>query len=129
MTEKKTLRKQNRPLGSDGSFGGRYSVSNQLLGSNTFSKVRKCIQRETGVQRAVKIIIKPELKASQKQALFNEVRILQHLEHANIVRLHEIEEDSNHYYLVTELCEGGDLFTRLERYRRFPETDVISMVK
>ena len=51
------------------------------------------------------------------------------MQHPNIVKLLEIEEDNNHYYLVTELCEGGDLFTMLESCRRFPEKEVMIMVK
>ena len=51
------------------------------------------------------------------------------VDHPNIVKLHDISEEKNRYYIVTELCEGGDLFTRLERHRRFSEKDAINMLK
>jgi len=40
--------------------------------------------------------------------LHREGRLLQML-HPNIVQILDILETSNNYYLVTELCTGGDL--------------------
>ena len=43
--------------------------------------------------------------------------------------MYEVNEDKHRYYLVTELCEGGDLFTRLEKQKKFSEKDVNIMLK
>ena len=69
------------------------------------------------------------MSEEQKQALFNEVKILQTLDHPSIVKLHDNIEDNSRYYLITEFCEGGDLFTKLAIHKRFPERDVVSILR
>ena len=59
-----------------------------LLGA--FGEVRKCVNRKTGVIRAVKIIKKESLDAKEKVRFFQEINILRKLDHPNIVRLFEV---------------------------------------
>lgn len=40
----------------------------------------------------------------------NEVKILQALDHPNIIKLYEIWEWNEVCFLVLEFCEGGELF-------------------
>lgn len=42
-------------------------------------------------------------------SLINEFEILKRLDHPNIIKLYDIYEDNDYLYVVTELCEGGDL--------------------
>jgi len=35
--------------------------------------------------------------------------ILRTLDHPNIVKLFEVYDNKSHYYVVTEVCRGGDL--------------------
>jgi len=42
--------------------------------------------------------------------LFNEINILKEIDHPNIVKMYEFFEDEKRYYLVTEICKGGELF-------------------
>jgi serine/threonine protein kinase len=44
--------------------------------------------------------------------LKNEVRLLKHLDHANIVRIYETFEKKKEIHLVLEYCSGGDLHQR-----------------
>jgi calcium/calmodulin-dependent protein kinase I len=44
-----------------------------------------------------------------KLALQNEIDILTQVDHPNIVKLHEIFEDGEAYYLVMELMLGGEV--------------------
>lgn len=55
--------------------------------------------------------------------------ILKELDHPNIVKLHEIYDWKNCYYLVTELCEGGDLFDYIQKHGRFSEKTVAEIMK
>ena len=45
--------------------------------------------------------------------MINEVEILKSLDHPNIVKIYEFFEDSNNFFIVTELCTGGELFERI----------------
>jgi calcium-dependent protein kinase len=36
------------------------------------------------------------------------------LDHPNIAKLYETFKDDNFTYLVIELCEGGELFSKIE---------------
>ncbi|KAG7355131.1 serine/threonine protein kinase [Nitzschia inconspicua] len=46
--------------------------------------------------------------------LSNEIDILKTMDHPNIVRLHEVFYQRNkQIFLILELCDGGDLYTRL----------------
>lgn len=42
--------------------------------------------------------------------IFNEVEILNNLNHDNIIKLYEIFENPKFYFFVTEFVENGDLF-------------------
>lgn len=46
----------------------------------------------------------------EKRMLFNEINILKEIDHPNIVKMYEFFEDEKRYYLVTEICKGGELF-------------------
>lgn len=46
-------------------------------------------------------------------ALQNEIDILKTVDHPNIVKLYEIFEDENTYYLVMELMLGGEVILKM----------------
>ena len=60
---------------------------------------------------AVKIINKAKARRDSYvfKNLHREGRLLQMLRHPNIVQVFDILETGNNYYLVTELCNGGEL--------------------
>jgi len=43
-----------------------------------------------------------------------ETNILRELDHPNVIKMYETFEDSDNVYLVMELCEGGELFYKVE---------------
>ena len=48
----------------------------------------------------------------------NELEALIELDHPNIVKVFDLIEDDNNYYIVCELMEGGNLLEYLEaRYK------------
>jgi len=75
--------------------------------------VRKCLNKETNALRAVKIINKKYLEEEEKQKLLSEISILKQMDHPNILKLYEFFQDYKRYFLVTELCNGGELFERI----------------
>ena len=45
-----------------------------------------------------------------------EIELLKHLDHPNIIKFIDAFEDNKRYYIVTELCHGGELFHTIEKY-------------
>ena len=58
-----------------------------------------------------------------------EIDILKNLDHPNILRLYEVFEDAKNIYLVTELCNGGELFDEIVSRTRFGERDAANVIK
>ena len=51
------------------------------------------------------------------------------LDHPNLNKLFEVFEWKNQYVLIMELCEGGDLFKKIQRQQTFPESKVADIMK
>jgi len=82
----------------------------QIIGSGTFAKIRLCIHKATGAQRALKVIPKNRFNPDQEQILKNEVKIHKSLDHPNIVKMYEYFRDENRYYIIMEIISGGELY-------------------
>jgi calcium-dependent protein kinase len=55
--------------------------------------------------------------------------ILKQLDHPNILKLLEIYDWRNYYYLITEMCDGGELFDKIRALRHFTEKDAAQVMK
>jgi calcium/calmodulin-dependent protein kinase I len=64
--------------------------------------VRLAVNKITGENKAVKIIDKDKCKGKEGM-IDTEVRILQRMDHPNIVKLYEKHQFDNKIYLVMEL--------------------------
>lgn len=94
----------------------------ETLGKGTFSKVKKAIHCETGIQCAIKIIDKENLaKQCLEEQLKREIAVMKLLKHPHVVRLFEVMQTLNHIYIVLELVSNGELFERIVESRRFDE--------
>jgi Neu-associated kinase len=89
---------------------GHYLLGRKL-GEGSFAKVKEGLQTLTGQKVAIKVIDKKKAKedAYVSKNMRREGKLLQMIIHPNIIQLYELMETENSYYLVTELCEGGDL--------------------
>jgi calcium-dependent protein kinase len=81
------------------------------------------------MQRAVKIIRRDMLSKHEFERIFIEVGILKQLDHPNIVKIYEVFEDPKRFYIVTELCKGGEVFDEILRRDHFSEKDAAGVVK
>lgn len=96
----------------------------ETLGAGAFGVVRKAINKDTHEAVAVKVILKRKLKDSRDvDAVSEEFRILSKLSHPNIVQFKEWFASKEKFYMVTQLCTGGELFDKIVAEGSFTERD------
>jgi calcium/calmodulin-dependent protein kinase I len=61
--------------------------------------------------------------------LQNEIDILTHVDHPNIVKLYEVFEDIDHYSLVMELMTGGELFDNILQKEVYTEKEASDTIR
>ena len=68
--------------------------------------------KRTGKKFAIKVYDKSKLTDSNRQrSVRREIRLLQKMNHPNIVKIYEAFETDDHVYLVMEYVGGGSLHT------------------
>lgn len=65
----------------------------------------------------------------EEQAFQDEIAILSKLDHPNILKLYEIYDDEKRYYIVTELCKGGELFDQILQKGVYTEKEAANIVQ
>ncbi|NWS86175.1 HUNK kinase, partial [Toxostoma redivivum] len=104
---------------------GNYLVG-KMINKGSFAKVMEGLHIPTGEKVAIKVIDKRKAKQDYYvlRNMKREPRIHQMIKHPNIVRLYETLETDNSYYMVMELCLGGDLLDRICDKKRLVEPEV-----
>ncbi|KAH8852652.1 Serine/threonine-protein kinase DCLK3 [Schistosoma japonicum] len=97
----------------------RYQVGRKL-GDGNFAIVKLGKRRDSNDQYALKIIEKSKITGKEAM-LLNEIHILHHCRHPNIIRLYEEFETSNEIWLVMEFIKDGDLFDGITKATKFTE--------
>ncbi|KAL1297547.1 hypothetical protein AAFC00_006117 [Neodothiora populina] len=111
----------------------------EKMGDGAFSNVYRA-KDTTGVHAevAIKVVRKFEMNSTQgddvlhpdykkqprgveRANILKEVQIMRQLDHPNIVKLIEFQEARQYYYIVLELCPGGELFHQIVRLTYFSE--------
>ena len=101
-------------------------IMGKSIGTGAFGTVRLCIHKATRQTRACKIL----KKATQDiKALQEEVEILSKLSHPNIMQLYEVYNDKTNFYIVSEFCQGGELFDAISKRGFFSEYDASYIMK
>lgn len=89
------------------------------IGSGGFGAVYLAANKQTGVKVAVKAMQKGKIQ--DYESFKNEINILIGLDHPNIIKLHETWETERICFLVTELCNGGELFFYITQRKHLTE--------
>lgn len=77
-------------------------------------------------QYACKTVSTLLMKPHEIKEFINEVLILRNLDHPNIIQLYEVFQFKKKIWIVTELCRGGDLTSRIHQMN---EEDVAVVVE
>jgi len=94
----------------------------EKMGDGAFSNVYRA--RDTTGQWgevAIKVVRKFEMNSQQRANILKEVQIMRQLDHPNIVKLIDFHESRQYYFIVLELCPGGELFHQIVRLTYFSE--------
>ena len=88
------------------------------------------MHKDSGKTFAIKIMAR---KAIEKQQIYiellqNELSILGEKSHPNIIRIVELIEDQDNYYIVSEVVKGGELFKRLMKMQSFTEKQAADII-
>jgi calcium-dependent protein kinase len=93
-----------------------YYENLKFLGAGAFGKVYKVQLKGTDEIRALKAIKLTHLNQTLNiSEIEQEVEILKHLDHPNIVKVYETFSDDDNYYIVGEYCSEGSLQEKLEK--------------
>lgn len=107
-------------------YGGEY-VLGKVLGQGAYASVRQAQHTGTGHKVAIKIFDKQRGNwENRKKQIMREVRLLEQVQHPNVVNFYECIDANLHLYIAVELVDGGSMRQYLNRqaYRRLEETHV-----
>ena len=111
-----------------------YSLEKKI-GKGAFGEVFLTTKKGTSKLFATKQIPKEFFdNQATKKYLLNEIYILNELKHPNIVQFESLKKTKQHFYIIMEYCNGGDLSKALERYlektgKPFPQEIVQKFMK
>ncbi|KAL8518242.1 hypothetical protein ACS0TY_009564 [Phlomoides rotata] len=112
------------------SLKGDYQLCEEL-GRGRFGVVYRCYSDAAADSFACKSIYKHSLSDSaDRRCIDTEPKILHLLSGCpNILRLHDVYEDDDYIHLITDLCDGGDLFDRITSGASFSEPDAAAVLE
>ena len=87
-----------------------FYVQKKGLGEGAFGQVLLCEHKASKDLRAVKKMAIDKLDQEEQMRLIYEIETLRTLDHPSIVRMYEFFKDKKNIYIITELCQGGELF-------------------
>ena len=96
-------------------YSEEWLQTNEQIGIGRFSKVYSGINRQTNQPCAVKIVNKAALSEVEKEMLRNELAIVPHVYHPNIVRFTHVMQTPHYAYIVSELVTCGELYSLIAR--------------
>ena len=95
----------------------------KTIGEGNFAKVKLSVFKPTKEEFAIKIINKKKLKQKMKSTIFRENEIISKLKHPNIIKVINILEDFENYYIIMENCQKGELFDYIVSHQTLSEKE------
>lgn len=109
-------------------FSELYTVDQQIA-SGTFSIVFTGTNKETNAKCAIKRVPMNNLSSKQLKAFDRQLELLRDLDHPHVVKLIHCFKEHNDMYIITELVNGGELFSRLVERKSFTEKEARAIMR
>lgn len=112
-------------------FQDVYEVENRKLGFGHYGDVNKCVHKETGTIRAVKLINRERIGSHslEENWFFKQIELLSQIDHPCFIRFHEFFEERDYFFLIMDYHREGDLLQKLRSFRKLPEKFVKKVMK
>ena len=91
------------------------------LGQGSFGQVFKVKNNYNNCIRALKQINKSFINNLDDGEVGKEIEILKKLNHPHIMKLYEYYTNEENLFLISEICEEGDLQKKIKKIGKFPE--------
>ena len=90
----------------------------ETLGEGSYAVVKAAYSKKLRRQTAIKIVTKKKAPVDYlRKFLPREIQVMKHMDHPNIVGLHEAVETSLRIYLILDFAQGGDLLDYIKNNR------------
>ena len=120
----KAIRRKNcNPITTEYSFDSEEPIA------GAHGVVKRGIHKRTGQIRAIKFIYKQTLTSKESKYIFNEVEILNSLDHPHTIEFIEYFDNEEFVAIVTNLIEGGELFDKIIQKGKFTEIEASSIIR
>lgn len=106
-----------------------YYTLGKEIGRGGFSVVVEGIKKKTNEKFAVKCIKKTMVEGDDIKLLRREIHIMKKVNHPNILKLYEVFENDDEFFLVMELVSGKELFDKIVERGQYSEKDASNIVR
>jgi len=120
-------RKKNGAVPIQNNVRSKYHFGRKL-GEGGFAEVFEATSAVGNTKVAIKVIKKDKMEEDDVAAIHQEVRVLESLNHPNIVHLFEFFDEPRNYYMVMEVISGGELFDRIVEMTVYNEKEARDLV-
>lgn len=77
----------------------------ETIGKGGFGEVKKVKHKKLDIVRALKIVRKKKYRTQAEiKTIKNEINIMKAVDHPNIMKLFEVFEDNENFYIIMEYC-------------------------
>eukprot|EP01091_Cochliopodium_minus_P007030 TRINITY_DN16972_c1_g1_i1.p1 TRINITY_DN16972_c1_g1~~TRINITY_DN16972_c1_g1_i1.p1 ORF type:complete len:392 (+),score=138.66 TRINITY_DN16972_c1_g1_i1:35-1210(+) len=99
------------------------------IGRGGFSVVIEGLKKGGDEKYAIKCIKKSSIEGDDIKLLTREIQIMKNVRHDNILKLFEVFEDEEQFFLVMELVPGKELFDKIVERGQYSERDASNIAR
>lgn len=99
----------------------------EIIGEGSFGKVYLVKSKQFESKKFAMKVIK--LEFIEYIDSLKEINVLKTLDHINIIKIYEYFHDTFYIYIISELCTGGELFSKLKSLGNFDEKSTKVIMK